>query len=243
MTFKTLAMDSKLLKALMEDLDSFINGKEFYRRIGKAWKRGYLLYGPPGTGKSSLIAAMANHLKFDIYDLDLTDVQSNSELRFLLLSTPSRSIIVLEDINCNAKLQNRESKNDPQNQGDNKESSISWMACGLAVVMNVRIIIITSNHREHLDPALLRPGSMDLHICMSYCNISVFKKLAFNYLGLFHHDLFEQIEELIEEVDVTPAEVAWELMKNATDAEASLQGLVNFLREKRTEPDKAKTIN
>ncbi|KAG6637171.1 hypothetical protein CIPAW_11G161200 [Carya illinoinensis] len=48
----------------------FLTRKELYRRFGKAWKRGYLLYGPPGTGKSSLIAAMANHLNYNIYDLD-----------------------------------------------------------------------------------------------------------------------------------------------------------------------------
>ena len=46
-----------------DDLDSFIRRKEMYKKVGKAWKRGYLIYGPPGTGKSSLIAAMANYLK------------------------------------------------------------------------------------------------------------------------------------------------------------------------------------
>lgn len=60
--------------------------KEFYKRVGRAWKRGYLLYGPPGTGKSSLIAAMANYLKFDIYDLQLANIVSDSDLRRLLLS-------------------------------------------------------------------------------------------------------------------------------------------------------------
>ncbi|KAK9177111.1 hypothetical protein WN944_029130 [Citrus x changshan-huyou] len=42
-------------KTIMDDLERFLQRKEFYRRVGKAWKRGYLLYGPPGTGKSSLI--------------------------------------------------------------------------------------------------------------------------------------------------------------------------------------------
>jgi len=74
MTFNTLAIDEVLQRDIMNDLDQFVNAKEFYRRTGKAWKRGYLLYGPPGTGKSSLIAAMANYLNYDIYDLDLTDV-------------------------------------------------------------------------------------------------------------------------------------------------------------------------
>ena len=43
-------------------------------------KRGYLLHGPPGTGKSSMIAAMANHLKYDIYDLELTKVCDLSQI-------------------------------------------------------------------------------------------------------------------------------------------------------------------
>ncbi|RXI02962.1 hypothetical protein DVH24_003040 [Malus domestica] len=106
MTFKLLAMDTELKKAVLDDLNNFIYGKEFYRRVGKAWKRGYLLYGPPGTGKSSLIAAMVNHLNYDIYELDLTSVNSNSDLSKLLFSMPNQSIIVFEDIDCTIKLQN-----------------------------------------------------------------------------------------------------------------------------------------
>ena len=64
-TFDTLALDPKLKKTIINDLDRFLARKDFYRSVGKAWKRGYLLYGPPGTGKSSLVAAMANYLKFD----------------------------------------------------------------------------------------------------------------------------------------------------------------------------------
>jgi chaperone BCS1 len=86
MSFKTLAIDEMLQREIINDLDRFVSAKEFYRRTGKAWKRGYLLYGPPGTGKTSLIAAMANYLNYDIYDLDLTDVGDNKILKDLLLS-------------------------------------------------------------------------------------------------------------------------------------------------------------
>lgn len=105
--FDTLAMDSDAKEKVMKDLDRFLKRRELYRRVGKAWKRGYLLYGPPGTGKTSLVAAMANYLKFDIYDLELTDVNSNSDLRSLLMETKNRSILVVEDIDCSAELHDR----------------------------------------------------------------------------------------------------------------------------------------
>ena len=59
-TFEALTMDIEQKKAIIDDLDRFVRRKKFYNKVGRAWKRGYLLYGPPGTGKSSLIAAMAN---------------------------------------------------------------------------------------------------------------------------------------------------------------------------------------
>ncbi|CAD6217881.1 unnamed protein product [Miscanthus lutarioriparius] len=74
-TFDTLAMDPVLKQSIVDDLDRFLGRRDYYRRIGKAWKCGYLLYGPPGTGKSSLIAAMANYLRFNLYDLDLLEVR------------------------------------------------------------------------------------------------------------------------------------------------------------------------
>lgn len=98
--FDTMAVEPEMKAALMEDLDQFVAGREYYKRVGRAWKRGYLLYGPPGTGKSSLVAAMANYLKYDVYDLDLSEVQCNSDLRRLLIGTGNRSIIVIEDIDC-----------------------------------------------------------------------------------------------------------------------------------------------
>ncbi|XP_054825798.1 AAA-ATPase At5g17760-like isoform X3 [Prosopis cineraria] len=106
-TFETLAMEPELKNAVIEDLNRFVKRKEFYKRVGRAWKRGYLLYGPPGTGKSSLIAAMANYLKFDIYDLQLENIARDSDLRKLLLATANRSILVIEDIDCSVDLPER----------------------------------------------------------------------------------------------------------------------------------------
>lgn len=74
---------------------------------------------------------------------------------------------------------------------------------------------------------------MDMHIHMSYLTAPGFKILASNYLNVTNHHLFPQIEDLIAEAEVTPAQVAEELMKS-NDVDVALQGLVKFLREKKS---------
>ncbi|XP_010925278.1 AAA-ATPase At3g50940 [Elaeis guineensis] len=235
-TFGTLAMEEELKRTVMDDLARFVKRKDYYKRIGKAWKRGYLLYGPPGTGKSSLIAAMANHLKFDIYDLELTEVGWNSTLKRLLVGMSNRSILVIEDIDCTIDLQQREE------DGSSSSSSSGNDKVTLSGLLNFvdglwstsgeeRIIVFTTNYKERLDPALLRPGRMDMHIHMGYCGPHSFRVLASNYHAIDDHPLFPQIEGLVREVEVTPAEVAEQLMRS-DDTDAALQGLLEFLQGK-----------
>ncbi|PWA39634.1 AAA+ ATPase domain-containing protein [Artemisia annua] len=81
-TFETLAIDPKKKKEIMEDLDLFLNRRDFYKKIRKAWKRGYLLYGPPRQENR------------------LMHVHDDESLRDILLETSNRSILVIEDIDC-----------------------------------------------------------------------------------------------------------------------------------------------
>ncbi|AES66638.1 putative ATPase, AAA-type, core, AAA-type ATPase domain-containing protein [Medicago truncatula] len=242
MSFTTLAIDEELQREIKNDLDKFVRAKEFYRRTGKAWKRGYLLYGPPGTGKSSLIAAMANYLNYDIYDLDLTNVGDNKSLKQLILSMSNRSILVIEDIDCSVKLQNREEDEEVVHNGHNNMTLSGllnavdglWSCCG-----EEHIIVFTTNHKDRLDPALLRPGRMDKQIHLSYCNFSAFKQLVVNYLCITEHELFEKIEVLLGEVQVTPAEIA-EVLTKDVDATECLQDLIKFLQAKKMVQEESK---
>lgn len=84
------------------------------------------MYGPPGTGKSSLIAAMANYLNFDIYDLELTELRCNSELRRLLISMANRSILVVEDIDCTIEFQDRMAESKEAHGSQQKQVSVSF---------------------------------------------------------------------------------------------------------------------
>uniref|UniRef100_A0A803LE77 AAA+ ATPase domain-containing protein n=1 Tax=Chenopodium quinoa TaxID=63459 RepID=A0A803LE77_CHEQI len=260
-SFDALALDPELKKSV-DDLDMFTRRKEFYKKIGRAWKRGYLLYGPPGTGKSSLIAAITNYLKFSIYDLQLSGIEKDTTLRNLMMSIANKSILVIEDIDCatglskNAPLTREnheyngytsdEYDSDGYDNDDNikvqpggepnsndvaevgNSSSLSgllnfidglWSSCG-----DERIIILTTNYKERLDPALLRAGRMDMHIHMSYLRMPGFRILASNYLGLSgEHPLFSKIEELLNTTDVSPAEAAEELIRSE-DPDIALSG-------------------
>ncbi|KAG5614247.1 hypothetical protein H5410_014071 [Solanum commersonii] len=177
-TFETIAMESDQKDMILKDLERFMTRKEYYRKVGKAWKRGYLLFGPPGTGKSSLIAAIANYLNFDIYDLELTAVTRNSDLRKLLVATTNKSILVIEDIDCTINLK--------------------------ANLIN-RAMYVRSN---------------DFHQSESTTTLS-------------------EIEELIDIANVTPAEVAEQLLKEHGVGD-SLKGLINFLHKKMKEKEEDK---
>ncbi|KAF5462791.1 hypothetical protein F2P56_018769 [Juglans regia] len=189
-TFQTIAMNPKMKKEIIDDLITFSKAEDFYERVGRAWKRGYLLYGPPGTGKSTMIAAMANLLGYDIYDLELTAVKDNTELRNLLIQTSSKSIIVIEDIDCSLDLTGQRRKKNEKVEAEKdlisrrklgkeemdtraaSQVTLSgllnfidgiWSACG-----GERLIVFTTNYVENLDPALNRKGRMDVHVELSY---------------------------------------------------------------------------
>ncbi|MCL7029726.1 hypothetical protein MKW94_008566 [Papaver nudicaule] len=255
-TFKHLAMDPKKKQEIIEDLITFSKGKDYYAELGKPWKRGYLLYGPPGTGKSSMVAAMSNLLDYDVYDIELTAVKNNSELRKLLQNTTDKCIIAIEDIDCSLNLtgkrkkgKKKKKKSDEDSDSDSGSDSDSddekskvtlsgllnfidglWSACG-----KERIIVFTTNHVDKLDPALIRRGRMDKHIEMSYCCFEGFKVLAKNYLRLDSHELFETIRSLIGEVQMTPADVAEHLDRNP---EKCLEDLIRALENKKEETGK-----
>ncbi|GLJ34205.1 hypothetical protein SUGI_0687500 [Cryptomeria japonica] len=238
-TFASLALDPLLKSKILRDLDRFKKGREFYRRIGRSWKRGYLLHGPPGTGKSSLIAAIANYMRYDVYDLELTQVTDNTELRKLLTQTKEKSVIIIEDIDCSLNLAERVSNPPPGNREEQKRRGITlsgllnftdglWSCCG-----EERIIVFTTNHKEMLDPALLRSGRMDMHIFLSFCNFQAFKTLAFNYLQVEDHPLFAGVEEKMNSgAEMTCAEIVEVLMNKVEEPSDALNDVICALDAK-----------
>ena len=120
---------------------------------------------------------MANFLNYDVYDLGLTTVHSNTTLMKLLLQTSSKSIIVIEDIDCSLNLTRKREDNDENNHPakmmalKKKGSNVTlsdllnfldgiWSACS----GEERIIILTANYVEKLNSALIEIRKMDKYI-------------------------------------------------------------------------------
>ncbi|XP_049383450.1 AAA-ATPase ASD, mitochondrial-like isoform X1 [Solanum stenotomum] len=228
-TFDTLAMEPNKKQEIKDDLETFSKSKDYYAKIGKAWKRGYLLYGPPGTGKSSMIAAMANFLQYDVYDLELTAVKDNTELRKLLIDTTSKSIIVIEDIDCSLDLTGqrkpkKEKEKDEKVEKDPIKEELKKAG--------------EEKKQSELDPALIRRGRMDKHIELSYCCFESFKVLANNYLDVTSHDdYFPEIHRLLGETNITPADVAESLMPKSSkeNANTCLERLIKAIETAKVE--------
>ena len=96
-----------------------------------------------------------------------------------LNDAPPRSIILLEDVD--GIFVQRESVN--QDEEEERGVSFSGLLNALDGVRSQegRILFMTTNHRERLDPALIRPGRCDLQIELKNANHSMVERLFLKF--------------------------------------------------------------
>jgi chaperone BCS1 len=122
------------------------------------------LAGPPGTGKSSLILGIASHFGLPIYSVALRGTDMTGErLSQLLASCRKPSLIALEDIDCVEAATSRSSKS---NEGLTMADLLNAID-GIGASED-RVLFMTSNHPERLDPALTRAGRVDRKFFIDY---------------------------------------------------------------------------
>ncbi|KAM1142315.1 hypothetical protein ACFX19_042858 [Malus domestica] len=221
-TFDTVVMDAELKNKIRSDLENFSKSKQYYHRLGRVWKRSFLLYGPSGTGKTSFVAAMARFLSYDVYDVDMSKVADDSDLKMLLLQTTPKSLIVVEDLDrFLTEKSTAVSLSGLLNFMDGIVSS-----CG-----EERVLVFTMNGKDQVDQLVLRPGRIDVHIHFPLCDFSAFKSLASTYLGLKEHKLFQQVEEIFHGgASLSPAEIGELMISNRSSPSRALKSVISALQ-------------
>lgn len=153
----SVILDQGIAERILADINDFGASAQWYIDRGIPYRRGYLLYGPPGCGKSSFITALAGELKYNICVLNLNERGlTDDRLNHLMSTAPPRSLILLEDVDA-AFI-----KRDPKM--DHYSVTFSGLLNALDGVASTeeRITFMTTNHLHRLDPALVRPGRVDL---------------------------------------------------------------------------------
>jgi hypothetical protein len=235
-TLDTVAMDPDLKARVRADLESFLKGRAYYHRLGRVWRRSYLLYGAPGTGKSTFAAAMARLLGYDVYDIDLSRGGCD-DLRALLLDTSPRSLILVEDLDRYLHGGN----GDGETAAARTARVLSFMdglssSCGEERVM----VFTMSGGKDGVDPAVLRPGRLDVHIHFTMCDFEGFKALASNYLGLKDHKLYPQVEEGFHAgARLSPAELGEIMLANRGSPSRALRTVISALQHVAPSPSSA----
>ncbi|KAL4984256.1 BCS1 N terminal-domain-containing protein [Aspergillus falconensis] len=129
------------------------------------------------------------------------------ELMALFTELPTRCIVLLEDVDCAGMSQKRTPRSSSNDDSSNSASAerqsqeegnggsgaapggtgvFEKQGVSLSGLLNVidgvaacegRILVMTTNHPEKLDPALVRPGRIDMSIAFGYSTTSDIKEL------------------------------------------------------------------
>jgi len=166
---------------LVDDMTDFQSAEtcEWYVKNGIPYKRSYLFYGPPGAGKTSMVQALAGKFNRSICYLQLVHPEMTDDgLKRAVQKCPKNAIIVLEDIDAlfNADRSVREQS------GSLTFSGLLNSLDGIGFPMG-QIFVMTTNHRERLDPALVRPGRVDLHVYFGPAKFDQAKLMFLNFYG------------------------------------------------------------
>lgn len=169
----TIYLPANQKDRLVSDLTTFVASRDEYARRGVPWRLGIFLEGPPGTGKTSLIQALAGIIGRSVYVVNLNTLGGDNDLIRAVNQVGWDGVLVIEDIDAIKVTQDRATAQPaPSSNLVPVPGSLEAQPRGITLsgLLNAidgltaregRIMFITSNHPDGLDPALVRPGRVD----------------------------------------------------------------------------------
>lgn len=185
---------------IRKDIEGFCSAERqmFYKNLGIPYTRVYMFYGPPGTGKTSLIKALASQSYKSIATLDFDTDLNDKLLRKAIKSVPENTILVLEDIDVLFK--SRKSNDDIKNNVT--FSGLLNAFDGTSSNDNL-IVVMTTNHIDHIDQALKR--RVDMFIEFNYITkkqvASIYEKF---FCDTMYCDMCSEFIEQMNGIKTTP---------------------------------------
>lgn len=229
----SVVLDTGVSEKVEQDVKAFLRRRQWYADRGIPYRRGYLLHGPPGSGKTSYIQALAGSLSYDICLLNLSERGlGDDKLNHLLSNAPERSFILIEDVDAafNKRVQTSE---------DGYQSSVTFSgflnALDGVASGEERIIFMTTNHFGKLDPALIRPGRVDLSVLVDNASPTQARTLFTRFYGGSESVQPELVERMGQQVEGLTTK---EMSNGREISMAALQGL--FIRN--SAQDAVKTL-
>lgn len=218
---KSVVLDEGVSDRILKDCREFIQNPQWYADRGIPYRRGYLLHGPPGCGKSSFITALAGEIEFGICLLNLSERGlTDDRLNHLMNVAPQQSIILLEDIDAAFVSREDTKLQKAAFEGLNRVTFSGLLNCldGVAST-EARIVFMTTNYLERLDPALIRPGRVDVKEYVGYCSRHQLEQMFMRFYtgeeAVANSKLFAQ-NVLSDGRHVSPAQVQGYFMMHKT---------------------------
>jgi chaperone BCS1 len=200
-----------LAQMLVNDAQTFFASKQWYRDRAIPWRRGYLLHGAPGCGKSSIAHALASHLGLNIAILSLASVAGDTPLRSLMQSMPPQCLLLIEDID--AAFTKRDGKDAEMVTFSGLLNAIDGIAAAEG-----RILIMTTNHINKIDPALRRPGRSDVEIEIELADAEQCRRMFLRFFP--GHDTLASVFAR-QNVGQSPASIQGKLVVNRNSPQAA----------------------
>ena len=253
-TFDSLYGDtSRLIK---NQVEFFKNNKEWYDSHGVPYNLGMMFVGYPGCGKTASIKAIANYTHRHVINVNFKNITTGTQLKNLFFNKEisilvneytnetkkitiplNKRLYILEEIDAISNIVKKRTGTDTNTNTTTIDDELT-----LGEILTVfdgtletpgRMIIITSNHPEYIDDALMRPGRIDLLVTFRKAT-----KIDINemYQSFYNNKIPSYLLNTISDYIFSLAEIQQVMLKyiNSND---SYDKIIKELQEKEKEQE------